>query len=119
MANDRSSFTSPDSDCTSNVNHVARNQRVDRHQIIHPEQPSSVEPIPRQNFVDGDIVRFDPPRVRWSQHLRANPETRAVSSVGCRITCATPGEANTESRTVSSVGCRITCVTPSEANFIN
>jgi hypothetical protein len=94
VATDRSSFTSPESDCTSNVNHVAGNQRVDRHQIIHAEQPSSFELILRQNFCDGDKVRFDPPRVRWSQHLHANPETRAVSSVGCRITCATPGEAN-------------------------
>jgi hypothetical protein len=94
MANDRSSFTSPDSDCTSNVNHVAGNQRVDRHQIIHAEQPSSFEPIPRQNFCDGDKVRFDPPRVRWSQHLRANPESRVVSSVGSRITCVTRSEAN-------------------------
>jgi hypothetical protein len=94
VANDRSSFTSPESDCTSNVKHVARNQRVDRHQIIHAEQSSSFEPILRQNFCDGDKVRFDPPCVRWSQHLRANPESRAVSSVGCRITCATPGEAN-------------------------
>jgi hypothetical protein len=94
MANDRSSFTSPDSDSTSNVDHVPGNQCVDRYQIIHAEQPSCFEPIPRQNFCDGDKVRFDPPRVRWSQHLRANPESRAVSSVGCRITCATPGEAN-------------------------
>jgi hypothetical protein len=93
-ANDRSSFRSPESDCTSNVTHVARKQRVDRHRIIHAEQLCSFEPISRQNFCDEDKVRFDPPRVRWSQHLRANPESRAVSSVGCRITCATPGEAN-------------------------
>jgi hypothetical protein len=94
VVNDRSSFTSPESDCTSNVNHVAGNQHVDHHQIIHAEQPSSFEPIPRQNICDGDKVRFDPTRVRWSQHLRVNPESRVVSSVGCRITCVTPSEAN-------------------------
>jgi hypothetical protein len=66
VANDRSSFTSFESDCTTNVTHVARKQRVDRHRIIHAEQSSSIEPILRQNYCDGDKVRFDPPRERWS-----------------------------------------------------
>jgi hypothetical protein len=94
VANDRSSFTSPETDNTSNVSQVARKQRVDCRQIIHADQSSSFEPILRQNFHDGDKVRFDPPRVRWSWVLLANPESRVVSSVGCRITCATPSEAN-------------------------
>jgi hypothetical protein len=66
VANDRSSFTSSESDCTSNVTHVAGKQRVDHHRIIHAEQSSSFEPIPRQNYCGGDKDRFDPPRVRWS-----------------------------------------------------
>jgi hypothetical protein len=53
VANDRSSFTSSESDYTSNVTHVAGKQRVDRHRIIHAEQSSSFEPILRQNFCDG------------------------------------------------------------------
>jgi hypothetical protein len=59
VTNDRSSFTSPETDCTSNVTQVARKQRVDRCQIIHADQSSSFEPIMRQNFCDGDKVRFD------------------------------------------------------------
>jgi hypothetical protein len=66
VANDRCNFTSPESDCTSNVTQVARKQRVDHHRNIHPEQSSSFEPILWQNFCDGDKVRFDPPRVIWS-----------------------------------------------------
>jgi hypothetical protein len=53
VANDRSSFTSSEFDYTSNVTHVARKQRVDRHRIIHAERSSRFEPIPRQNFCDG------------------------------------------------------------------
>jgi hypothetical protein len=64
--NDRSSFTSSEFDCTSNVTPVARKQCQDRHRIIHVEQPSSFEPIPRQNFCDGHKVRFDTPSVRLS-----------------------------------------------------
>jgi hypothetical protein len=44
---------SVESDCTSNVTHVARKQRVDHHRIIHAERLSSFEPILRQNFYDG------------------------------------------------------------------
>jgi hypothetical protein len=94
VANDRSSFTSFESDCTSNVTHVAGKQQIDHHRIIHVEQSSSFEPIPRQNYCDGDKDRFDPPRLRRSYLLCANPESRSVSSVGCRITCVTPSEAN-------------------------
>jgi hypothetical protein len=94
VANDRSSFTSPVIDCTSNVTHVARKQHIDRHRIIRAEKSSSFEPIPRQNFCDGYKVRFDPPHLRWSYLLRANPESRVVSTVGCKITCVTPSEAN-------------------------
>jgi hypothetical protein len=94
VANDRSSFTSPETDCTSNVTHVDRKQHVDHHQIIHVDQSSNFEPILRQNFCDGDKVRFDTPGVRLSKLLRANPESRVVSSIGCRITCTTPSEAN-------------------------
>jgi hypothetical protein len=53
VANDRSSFTSSECDCTSNVTHVARKQCVDHHRIIDVEQSSSIEPIPRQNYCDG------------------------------------------------------------------
>jgi hypothetical protein len=94
VANDRSSFTSPETDSTSNVTHVARRQCVDRHRIIHADQSSTFEPIPRQNFRDGDKVRFDTPGVRFSKLLHANPKSRVVFSVGCRITCATPSETN-------------------------
>jgi hypothetical protein len=66
VANDRSSFTSPETDCTSNVTQVARKQCVDHCQIIRAEQSSSFEPIPRQNFCDGHKVRFDTPGVRFS-----------------------------------------------------
>jgi hypothetical protein len=47
------------SDEPSNMTHIARKQRVDHHQIIHAEQSSSFEPILRQNYCDGDKVRFD------------------------------------------------------------
>jgi hypothetical protein len=66
VENDRSRFTSRESDCASNVTQVARKQRVDRHPIIHAEKSSSFEPILSQNSCDGYQVRFDPPRVRWS-----------------------------------------------------
>jgi hypothetical protein len=66
VTNDGSSFTSTETDCACNVTQVARKQCVDRHRIIHVEQSSSFEPIPRQNFCDGYKVRFDPPRVRRS-----------------------------------------------------
>jgi hypothetical protein len=66
VAKDRSPFTSRESDCTSNVTHVARKQRVDRHRIIHVEKSSSFEPILSQNYCDGYQVRFDPPCVIWS-----------------------------------------------------
>jgi hypothetical protein len=66
VANDRSRFTSPESDCTSNVTQVARKQRVHHHRIIRAEKLSSFEPIPSQNSCDGYQIRFDPPCVRWS-----------------------------------------------------
>jgi hypothetical protein len=66
VANDRSCFTSRESDCASNVTQVARKQRVDRRRIIHAEKSSSFEPILNQNSYDGYQVRFDPPCVRWS-----------------------------------------------------
>jgi deoxycytidylate deaminase len=66
VANDKSSFTSTETDHTSNVTQVARKQCVDCHRMIHAEQSSSFEPILRQNFRDGDKVRFDPPHMRWS-----------------------------------------------------
>jgi hypothetical protein len=66
VANDRSRFTSRESDCASNVTQVARKQGVDRHRIIHAEKSSSFEPILSQNSCDGYQVRFDPPGVRWS-----------------------------------------------------
>jgi hypothetical protein len=94
VANDRSRFTSGESDCASNVTQDARKQRVDRHRIIRVEKSSSFEPILSQNSFNDYQVRFDPPCVRWSQLLRANSESRDVSSVGCRITCVTPSEAN-------------------------
>jgi hypothetical protein len=53
VANDRSSFTSSESDCTSYVTHVSRKERVDHYRIIHAERSSSFEPIPRQNICDG------------------------------------------------------------------
>jgi hypothetical protein len=61
VANDRSRFTSRESDCASNVTHVARKQGVDRHRIIRAEKSFSFEPIMRQNSCDGYQVRFDPP----------------------------------------------------------
>jgi hypothetical protein len=94
VANDRSNFTSPETDYTSNVTQVARKQRVDRHRMIHVEQSCSFETIPRQNFRDGDRVRFDPPTREMVISPCAHPESRVVSSVGCRITCATPSDAN-------------------------
>jgi hypothetical protein len=66
VANDRSRFTSRESDCTSNVTQIARKQRVDHHRIIHAEKSSSFEPILSQNSYDGYQVRLDPPCVRWS-----------------------------------------------------
>jgi hypothetical protein len=66
VANDRSSFTSPETDCTSNVTQIARKQRVDHRRMIDVEQSSSFEPIRRQNFCDGDKVRFDTLGVRLS-----------------------------------------------------
>jgi hypothetical protein len=65
MANDRSHFTSQQSDCASNVTQVARKQHVDRHRMIRAEKSSSFEPILSQNSCDGYQVRFDPPCVRW------------------------------------------------------
>jgi hypothetical protein len=66
VANDRSRFTSRESDCAANVTRVARKQRVDRHRIIRAEKSSSFEPILSQNTCDGYQVRFDPPCARWS-----------------------------------------------------
>jgi hypothetical protein len=94
VAHNRSNFTSPETDCTSSGTQVARKQYVDHRRIIQADQSSSFEPILRQNFHDGDKVRFDTLGVRLSKLLRANPESRVVSSIGCRITCATPSEAN-------------------------
>jgi hypothetical protein len=94
VANDRSRFTSRESDFASNVTQIARKQRVDRHRLIRAEKSSTFEPILSQNSCDGYEARFDPPCVRWSYLLRANSESRVVSSVGCRITCVTPSEAN-------------------------
>jgi hypothetical protein len=45
VANDRSGFTSRESDYTSNVTQVARKQCVDLHRIIRAEKSSSFEPI--------------------------------------------------------------------------
>jgi hypothetical protein len=42
VANDRSRFTSRESNCASNVAHVARKQRVDLHRIIRVEKSSSL-----------------------------------------------------------------------------
>jgi hypothetical protein len=47
---------------------------------------STSEPNPRQNFCDGDKVHVDLYRVGWAYLLCANPESRVVSFVGCRIT---------------------------------
>jgi hypothetical protein len=66
VANDRSRFTSPESDYVSNVTQVARKQCVHHHRIIRAEKSSSFEPILSQNSCDGYQVRFDPPCVRWS-----------------------------------------------------
>jgi hypothetical protein len=66
VANDRSSFTSPETDCTSNGTQVARKQHVDRRRIIHVDQLSNFEPIMWQNFRDGDKDRSDLPHVGWS-----------------------------------------------------
>jgi hypothetical protein len=66
VTNDRSHFTSRESDCTSNVTQVARKQRVDHHRIIRAEKSSSFEPILSQSSFDGYQVRFDPPCLRWS-----------------------------------------------------
>jgi type IV pilus biogenesis protein CpaD/CtpE len=94
VANDRSRFTSRESDCASNVTQVARRQGVDRNRIIHVEKSCSFDPILSQNSYDGYQVRFDPPCVRWLELLRANSESRVVSSVGCRITCVKTSKAN-------------------------
>ena len=51
VANDRSRFTSGESDCASNVTQVARRQRLDRHRIIRVEKSSSFEPILSQTPV--------------------------------------------------------------------
>ena len=53
VANDRSRFTSRESDCASDVTQVARRQVVDRHRIIRVEKSSSFEPILSQNSCDG------------------------------------------------------------------
>jgi hypothetical protein len=66
VANDRSRFTSRESECASNVTQDARKQRVGCHQIICSEKSSSFEPILSENSYDGYQVRFDPPCVRWS-----------------------------------------------------
>jgi hypothetical protein len=66
VANDRSRFTSRESDCASNVTQVTRKQRVDHHRIIRAEMSSSFEPILSQNTCDGYQVRFEPLGVRWS-----------------------------------------------------
>jgi hypothetical protein len=66
VANDRSRFTSRESDCASKVTQVARKQCVDQHRIIRAAKSSSFEPILSQNFCDGYQVRFEPPCVRWS-----------------------------------------------------
>jgi hypothetical protein len=66
MANDRSHFTSRESDCPSNVTQVARKQGVDHHRIIRADNSSSFEPILSQSSCDGYEVRFDPPCMRWS-----------------------------------------------------
>jgi hypothetical protein len=66
VANDRSRFTSRESDCASNVTQIARKQRVEHHRIIRAEKSSSFDPILSQNSCDGYQVRFDPPCVRWS-----------------------------------------------------
>jgi hypothetical protein len=66
VANDRSRFTSQESDCASNVTQVARKQGVDHHRIIRAEKTSSFEPILSKNSCDGYQVRFDPLCVRWS-----------------------------------------------------
>jgi hypothetical protein len=66
VANDKSHFTSVESDCASNMTQVARKQRVDRQRIIRVEKSSSFEPILSQISCDGYQVRLDPPCVRWS-----------------------------------------------------
>jgi hypothetical protein len=66
VVNDRSRFTSRESDCASNVTQVARKQRVDRHRTICAEESCNFEPILSQNSCDGYQVRFEPPCVRWS-----------------------------------------------------
>jgi hypothetical protein len=66
VSNDRSNFTSRESDCASNVTQVARKQHVDHHRIIRAVKSSSFEPILNQNSCDDYQVRFDPPCVRWS-----------------------------------------------------
>jgi hypothetical protein len=45
VANDRSRFTSRESDYTSNVTQVARKQCADHHRIIRVEKSSSFVPI--------------------------------------------------------------------------
>jgi hypothetical protein len=65
VANARSRFTSPESDCALNVTQVARKQRVDRHRIIHVEKSSNFQPILSKISCDGYQVRYDPPSVRW------------------------------------------------------
>jgi hypothetical protein len=66
VANDRSRFTSPESDYASNLTQVAGKQCVHHHRIIRAEKSSSFEPILSQNSCDGYQVRLDPPCVRWS-----------------------------------------------------
>jgi hypothetical protein len=66
VANDRSRFTSPESDYVSNVTQVARKLCAHHHRIIRAEKSSSFEPILSQNSCDGYQVRFDTPCVRWS-----------------------------------------------------
>jgi hypothetical protein len=94
VATNRSSFTSPESDRTSNASQVARKQCVNHYEIIHVEQSINFEPNLRQNFGDGDKVNVDVSHMGWLQLLCANLKSRAVSFVGCRITCARPCEAN-------------------------
>jgi hypothetical protein len=73
---------------------VVRKKCVGLHQIIHVEQSNIFEPIPRENFCDGNKVDVGLSHMRWSLLLRANLESNDVSSIGCRITCATPCDAN-------------------------
>jgi hypothetical protein len=47
VTTDRSSFISPESNCTSNVIQVVRKKCVGQHRIIHMELSTSFESIPR------------------------------------------------------------------------